>query len=145
MASQGKFHLFLTTAILTLAACGGSETKTTDNNIETATANDASVPASEVTDPAQAAAASPTGALTADYMVGKWSAMDEDCSDILEFRKDGTVSTPIADAKWTLTGDQLAIDYGEGSTQKPTTIKPLGPDRIEITTSSGRKETQKRC
>ena len=71
--------------------------------------------------------------------------MGEDCKDTIEFRKDGTAITPIGPGKWTLTGDQLAMDFGDGSKQKPSTIKPIGPDRIEITTASGRKETEKRC
>ena len=78
-------------------------------------------------------------------MVGKWSAMNEDCKDTLEFRKDGTVVTPFGDAKWALNGDQLAVDFGEGSKVDPSTIRALGPDRIEITKGSGNKETQKRC
>lgn len=90
-------------------------------------------------------AAAADGALGADYMVGKWSAMDENCADTLDFRKDGTVKTPFGDAKWTLAGDKLALDFGDGSKVDPSTIKVLSPDRIEITKKSGGKETQKRC
>ena len=85
------------------------------------------------------------GALSADYMVGKWSAMDENCAETLDFRKDGTVVTPFGNARWALNGDKLAVDFGEGSKVDPSTIKALGPDRIEITKGSGNKETQKRC
>ena len=145
MTSHADLRPLLAASILALAACGGSETNTA-NDAANAPANaapeNAAAPANEN---AAAAAPAAAGAVTVDYMVGKWSAMDEDCSDTLEFRKDGTMTTPIGDAKWTLTGDRLAIDYGDGSKQPASTIKPLGPDRIEITTESGRKQTEKRC
>jgi hypothetical protein len=78
-------------------------------------------------------------------MVGKWSAMGEDCSSTLEFHKDGTANSPIGPGKWTLVGDKLSFDFGDGSTQAPSTIKVLSQDRIEITRASGGKETEKRC
>ena len=99
-----------------LAACGGDESSNAATEVaaneaapEVAAANDAA--------PVTPAAAEVGGAPTADYMVGKWSAIDEDCSDTLEFRKDGTLTTPIGDAKWTLVGDKLTMDYGDGSKQ----------------------------
>jgi hypothetical protein len=95
--------------------------------------------------PATPAAAAVGGAPTADYMVGKWSAVDEDCSDTLEFRKDGTLTTPIGDAKWTLVGDKLTMDYGDGSKQPASSLKVLSQEQIEITRGSGGKETSKRC
>jgi hypothetical protein len=144
MTSHTKLHLTLAGALLALAACGSGTTNAVNEATNAAPANEAAAPANQAAAPAPAATAAP-GAVTADYMVGKWSAMGEDCKDTLEFRKDGTMTTPIGDAKWTLNGDKLAIDYGEGSKQPESTIKPLGPDRIEITTSSGRKETEKRC
>ena len=133
---------------LALAACGGTESASNAAN------NSAEAPAAgmAVNDPAANTAASsvtpavaPGGAVTADFMVGKWSAMNEDCSDTIEFRKDGTAGTPFGDGKWTLTGDKLAMDFGDGSTTKPSTISVLSQDRIEITKASGGKETQKRC
>lgn len=72
--------------------------------------------------------------------------MGEDCADTIEFRKDGTAATPFGEGKWSLAGDKLVMDFGEGSSNlDPSAIKPLGPDRIEITKASGTKETQKRC
>ena len=85
------------------------------------------------------------GAVNADFLVGKWSAFAEDCKNTIEFRKDGTAVTPIGEAKWSLSGDKLQFDYGDGSKQPPSTVKPLGNDRIEFTKESGTKETQKRC
>ena len=150
MTSRSQFHPFTAAAILTLAACGGGGADTNSANIadNSVMENEAAAPANETAAPSQAAPAT-AGAVTADFMIGKWSATNEDCSEVLEFRKDGTVKTPIGDAKWTLAGDQLAgdqlaVDFGDGSTLQPSTIKSLGPDRIEISDASG-KETQKRC
>jgi hypothetical protein len=146
MTSRARFHPLVAAAILTLAACGGGEANTTnmaDN--AAATGNEAVNQAAAPAEATPATAPATAAGLSADYMVGKWSAIGEDCSETLEFRKDGMVTTPIGDAKWTLNGDQLAIDYGDGSKIQPSSIKALGPDRIEITTASGRKETEKRC
>lgn len=137
-------------AMAMLTACGGAgSASNADSN---AAANDAAetanaaAPAANEAAPATAPAASGSTTLSADYMVGKWSAMtDGDCSDVLEFHKDGTVKTPFADAKWALNGDMLSIDFGDGSKQTPSRIKPLSPNQIEVTTGSGRKETQSRC
>jgi hypothetical protein len=139
-----RYSALLTAALLTLAACGSGETKAANEVVNTAPAKEAAVPANAAAAPAAAVPAQ-AGVLSADYMVGKWSAMDEDCSSTIEFRKDGTVETPIGPGKWTLAGDKLGFDYGEGSKQEPSTVKVLSPDRIEISTSSGRKETEKRC
>ena len=122
------------------------------NKAEPAAANAANVaaadPAAPVVNtvtPVATPAAAAAGALSADYMVGKWSAIGEDCSHTVEFRKDGTVATPMGNAKWTLDGNKLVFDYGEGSKQPPSSIKVLSPDRIEISKAGGKSETQKRC
>jgi len=137
--------------VVALAACGGTDSESNAaNTAESPTANESDANDSATLSSNDAAnavtpSASSDGAVTADFMVGKWSAMGEDCSDTIEFREDGTVATPIGDGKWTLTGDKLAFDYGDGSTQKPSTISVISMDRIEITKASGGKETQKRC
>jgi hypothetical protein len=141
MTSRTDLRPTLAAAILALSGCGSNEMNSANMSAGT---NEIAAPVNQATAPAPAAPTA-AGAVTADYMIGKWSAMDEDCSDVLEFRKDGTAVTPIGEAKWTLAGDKLAIDFGDGSKPAPSTIKPLGPNRIEITTSSGRKETEKRC
>jgi hypothetical protein len=138
---------WLAAAILTLAACAGGDSNTA-NAANDAAANQA--PSNEAVAPINAAApAAPasttSAALSSDYMVGKWSAIGEDCSHTLEFRKDGTVTTPIGEAKWTVAGDKLSIAYPDGSEPTTTTVKTLGMDRIELTHASGTKETEKRC
>ena len=145
MTSRVQFQRLLAALTLTLAACGGgSEANTANVPDQTVTENDAATPIN------QAAAAAPVApaagaVLAADYMVGKWSAVGEDCSATLEFRKNGTVVTPIGEAKWTVAGDKLSIDYGDGSKPTVSSIKALDPGRIEITHASGTKETEKRC
>lgn len=110
-------------------------------------ANESNVAAAPVVETA-APAASPAavaGDLSSDFMVGKWSAMAEDCTDTVEFRKDGAAVTPFGTVKWSLDGDKLVFDFGDGSKQPASTVKVLTPDRIEITKDGGKTETQKRC
>jgi hypothetical protein len=125
-----------------LAACGGDNAAQANNEAGTAVNDAAPAPLAEN---AAVPAAAATGGAEAQYMLGKWSAIDEDCADTLEFRNDGKVTTPVGDANWTMAGDKLTIDHGDGSKPTTTTIKQLSADRIEITSASGRKETQKRC
>lgn len=144
MTNQMRFALGLTATML-LAACA----KSAPDAANAASAANAAVeaPAAPAAAPAVEAAAPAAvgGAPTADYMVGKWSAIEEDCSDTLEFRKDGTLTTPIGDAKWTLVGDKMTMDYGDGSKQPASTLKVVSQERIEVTTGSGKKEFSKRC
>lgn len=127
-----------------LGACGGNSGDEPSN----AASNVAEAPpasAELVENLAAPAATDGSGSFTAEYMAGKWSAIDEDCSETLEFRKDGTVTTPIGTAKWTIAGDSLSIDYGDGSKPTVSKVRVLGPDRIELTHASGTKETERRC
>lgn len=146
MNRKAARYLLLIAAAGSLAACG-SKDPDANASANVAAANEAVAEpdaANEVT-ATPAAAPAVAGAPTADFMVGKWSAMGEDCKDVLEFKNDGTVATPIGPGKWALDGDKLSFDYGDGSKQEPSTIKVLSADRIEITRASGGKETEKRC
>ena len=140
MTNALRYSLGLAAAAL-LIGCSKAEAPTAE------AANDTELPAAAApAAPAAAPAAAPVAAgLGPDFMVGKWSAMNEDCADTLEFRKDGSVATPFGEGKWTLAGDQLSVDFGEGNKMDPSTIKVLSQDRIEISKKSGGKETQKRC
>ena len=135
----------LAASALALCACGSTSAA---NNADAAADPAANQPAAA---PAPAAPAAPAaapaaaGAFNADYMVGKWSAINENCAGTIDFRKDGSVTTPIGEAKWTVSGDQLSIDYHDGSQPTVSSVKVLGPARIELTHSSGTKETEKRC
>jgi hypothetical protein len=133
-------------AAAALLACG-KQAAVANNSENSAAAEPAANAAANAAAANTAAPAAPpaAGALTADYMVGKWSAIGEDCKATIDFKKDGTVTTPIGHAKWTVTGDKLSINYGDGSEPTASSIKVLDPNRIEITHSSGTKETEKRC
>jgi hypothetical protein len=131
--------LLLGTAVALLAC--GKQQAAANNSANAVTA----APAEANTAAAAPAAPAAAGTVNADFMVGKWSAMGEDCSHTIDFRKDGTVTTPIGDGKWSLAGDKLSFDYGDGSKQPPSSIKMLTHDRIEITRGSGGKEIEKRC
>jgi hypothetical protein len=130
-----------------LTACGGGGAESANNAAAEVAANEPVTEAAAANEaaPVVPATAEVGGAPTADYMVGKWSAIEEDCSDTLEFRKDGSLTTPIGEAKWTLVGDKMTMDYGDGSKQPASTLKVVSQDRIEITTGGGRTEFSKRC
>src|SRR5687768_8541332 len=128
-----KWGLPVSAAAL-LAACGGNEVAEANNE---AVAVNEPAPTPEAENLVVPAASTAAGDVSAQYMTGKWSAIDENCAETLEFRNDGKVTTPVGDANWTLAGDKLTIDHGNGSKPATTTIKPLGPDRIEVTTASG--------
>lgn len=107
-----------------------------------AAANTATPVVNTATPAATPAAAA--GALSADFMVGKWSAMGT-CGDTIEFRKDGSVATPIGPGKWSLTGDQLLITPDGADKQKPSTVARVDDKTISITSADGKAETQHRC
>ena len=122
------------------------------NKAEPASANDVAVvanvaePVTNTAAPAAPVEAAAGGdALSTAFMTGKWSAMAEDCTDTVEFRKDGTLVTPIGNGKWALDGDKLNADFGDGNKQAPSSIKALSHDRIEVTRADGKVEHQKRC
>ena len=121
------------------------------NKAEPLPANDVAVvlnaadPVVETATPTATPTAAGGDALSTEFMTGKWSAMAEDCADTVEFRKDGTMVTPIGNAKWALDGAKLNVDFGDGAKQDPSSIKVLSHDRIEVTKAGGKTETQKRC
>jgi hypothetical protein len=146
-----RFHariLVLFGAAAALLACGKQQAAAngTENaaSAAPATAENAST-ATATANVANAAGSAAPGAVNADFLVGKWSAIAEDCKNTVEIRKDGTAVTPIGEAKWTLTGDKLLFDYSDGSKQPPSTVRALGNDRIEFTHDSGSKDTERRC
>ena len=146
-----RFHartLVLCGAAAALLACGKEQAAAngTENAASAgpATTENASIVAATANTASAATTAAP-GAVNADFLVGKWSAIAEDCKNTVEFRKDGTAATPIGDAKGTLTGDKLLFDYSDGSKQPPSTVRAVGKDHIEFTRDSGEKDTEKRC
>jgi hypothetical protein len=146
-----QFHartLILVGAAAALLACGKEQAAANDSansaSAAPATTENAAVATATANTASDATSAAP-GAVNADFLVGKWSAIAEDCKNTVELRKDGTAVTPIGEAKWTLTGDELLFDYSDGSKQPPSTVRALDKDRIEFTRASGSKDTEKRC
>src|SRR3954454_25022382 len=148
MIMKIHFHartLMLFGAAAALLACGKEQAaaNASANSASAAPATTENVTAATATTNDTASAA--PGAVNTDFMVGKWSAIAEDCKNTVELRKDGTAMTPIGEAKWTLTGDKLQFDYSDGSKQPPSTVRAVGKDRVEFTRDSGSKDTEKRC
>jgi hypothetical protein len=148
-----KIHFHARTLMLfgagaALLACGKEQAaaNATANSASAAPATTENATAATATaNTAPEPAVSAPGAVNAAFLVGKWSAIAEDCKNVVELRKDGTATTPVGEAKWTLTGDKLQFDYSDGSKQPPSTVRPLSNDRIEFTRDSGSKDTEKRC
>src|SRR3954447_7246474 len=136
--------LMLFGAAAALLACG-KEQAAANASANSASAAPATTENATAANTANDTAVSAPGAVNAGFLVGKWSAIAEDCKNVVELRKDGTATTPVGEAKWTLTGDKLQFDYSDGSKQPPSTVRPLGNDRIEFTRDSGSKDTEKRC
>jgi hypothetical protein len=142
-----KARALMLLGIIILPACGSTHAAN-DSNAAVAEVTITNTPnATAPADSGNAAtpAATNSRGFGTDFMVGKWSAMGEDCSVVIDFHKDGSVTTPIGVAKWTAIGDKLSIAYPDGSAPTVSSIKVLDPARIEITHSSGTKETEKRC
>ena len=105
-------------SLLLLAACGG-ETRDAANESANAAA-----PAANVTAPADNAAAAAAeedaaaaaggavgdGTLSREYLVGRWTEMDDCAEGATEFRADGTFLFPWGDSgRWSLDGDRLTM------------------------------------
>ena len=136
-------------AMMLVAGCGGKAATNEENGATAATAT-ANAPATAAPSANAASAATPAaapaaGGLTAEFMVGKWSAFNGDCSHTIELKKDGTATTPIGTAKWAVKGDTLSFDYEDGSKPTASVVKPAGANEIEFTHESGSKEVEKRC
>jgi hypothetical protein len=138
--------LLLLSAAAILLGCNKQAPAANDSVNTTAHAAPANDMAqSDAANVASNSVAAAVGSVTPDFLIGKWSAMGEDCSATVEFRKDGTAITPIGKAKWTLTGDKLRFEYSDGSNQPPSTVRPVGKDRLQTITESGKEDMQKRC
>ena len=144
MDSVGWKSQVMIAAAIALTACNA---KAPTNQVVANAVDNGATSTANTAAPVVAAAAPATasGALTPEFMVGKWSAMNGDCSATIDFNKDGTVNTPMGKAKWTVKGDTLTFDYGDGSKPTVSTVKPTGPDKMEFTHDSGAKETEIRC
>jgi hypothetical protein len=145
MKTKGRTLLLLGSATAILLACNkqAPAANSSSATINAPPANPAT-PVEQAND-ASNALAKAAGSITPDFLIGKWSALGEDCRATVEIRKDGTAVTPMGEAKWTLTGDKLKFEYGDGSKQPPSTVRPVGKDRLLTITESGNEDMEKRC
>ena len=143
MKTKGHTLLLLGSATAILLACNKqAPAANASSNATTKSPPAASV---EQANDASNVLAKAAGSITPDFLIGKWSALGEDCRATVEIRKDGTAVTPMGEAKWTLTGDKLKFEYGDGSKQPPSTVRPVGKDRLLTITESGNEDMEKRC
>jgi hypothetical protein len=108
-------HLAIAAAaasVLVLAACSG-ETGDAANESANAAApagNAAAAAAEEDAAAAAADAAVGDGTLSREYLVGRWTEMDDCAEGATEFRADGTFLFPWGDSgRWSLDGDRLTM------------------------------------
>ena len=142
---QWKMRAAIAASML-VAGCGGKAATNEQNAAAAGSANAAAVaPAANAAAPATPAAAPAAGTLTTEFMVGKWSQFDGDCSKTIEFRNDGTVTTTIGVAKWTDNRETLTFDYHDGSKPTVSKVRSVDANQIEFTHDSGSKEIEKRC
>ena len=105
-------------SLLLLAACGG-ETRDAANESANAAApaanvaapaDNAAAAAAEEDAAAAAGAADGDGTLNREYLVGRWTEMDDCAEGATEFRADGTFLFPWGDSgRWSLDGDRLTM------------------------------------
>ena len=133
-------------AIFALAACGtpaGNESGEANNSAVVAdpmppAANDAK-PADNAT--SDAAAPAGDGALTRDYLVGRWTNSG-DCGDAIEFRADGSMTGPFGEtAQWELRGDQLFMV----GNPDPLTVVVIDQATMQTTNPGGTQRRATRC
>ncbi len=87
-------------------------------------------------------AGAPAPALTAGYMVGRWTD-NEDCADAVVFRTDGRfVAADNAEGRWDLAGDRLTL---EGVRTVIMRIVPIDRDTVSVINEDGSLGRSTRC
>jgi hypothetical protein len=146
----GPAKAALAASLLALAACGGGGTGNESAKAAGAANGDdanAAAPApaagNEVNQAAAAPAAAGDGAVTREYLVGRWTEEEmNDCAGAAtEFRADGTFLFPWGDTgNWSLAGDQLTMTGNSNA----LTVRAVDANTIEIRSPS-RTYRNKRC
>ena len=106
-------------SVLVLAACGGETGDAANESTNAAPPADNAAAAAAEEDAAAAAEAEPAnaagaaggdGTLSREFLVGRWTEMDDCAEGATEFRADGTFLFPWGDSgRWTLDGDRLTM------------------------------------
>lgn len=145
-------------ALVGLSACdmlglnksGGSNASTASN----AAATNTVAPANAAADAGAATGGKPTGeagatpasaAFTGEvnvaFLVGRWTD-NNDCSNVVEFRSDGTYTTPAGDGMWSLNGDRLTF---QGSSTVSAQVAAPDANTIMLTHDNGTLGRSTRC
>ena len=149
----GSTKAALAASLLALAACGGGGAGNESINAEGAAnqsgganggaTTEAPVPAGNASDANAAAAPAGEGgaALSREYLVGRWTEMDDCAEAATEFRADGSFVFPWGDTgRWTLTGNRLSLSSNTDALQ----LRAIDRDTLEVT-SPGRTYRSTRC
>ena len=83
-----------------------------------------------------------SGGFDGAFLVGRWSNLS-DCSEFMEFRSDGTFTSPILQGNWDLSGNRLTI-RGTGF-EYHTTFRKIDERTLESTDNSGKSGQTRRC
>jgi hypothetical protein len=115
-------HLAIAAAaasVLVLAACSGETGDAANESANAAAPAGNAAAAAAEEDAAAAADAAPAnaagvavgdGTLSREYLVGRWTEMDDCAEGATEFRADGTFLFPWGDSgRWSLDGDRLTM------------------------------------
>jgi hypothetical protein len=92
--------------------------------------------------PASTAAAPAGGAVTPQFLVGRWTD-NNDCTQTIQFRDDGSFVTPDGgQGYWTLNGDRLTF---QGTSTVTAQIAAPNADTIMLTHANGTVGRSTRC
>lgn len=146
-------------ALVGLSACdmlglnkGGESNASAASNVA-APAN-ATAPANAAADasggaggkPAGEAGATPasapfSGEVNTAFLIGRWTD-NNDCNNVVEFRSDGTYTTPAGDGMWSLNGDRLTF---QGSSTVSAQVAAPDANTIMLTHDNGTLGRSTRC
>lgn len=145
----GPAKAALAASLLALAACGSggaanesaNATAAPGNGADANAATRAPAPGNEVNQAAAAPAGD--GAVTREYLVGRWTEeqMNDCAGGATEFRADGTFLFPWGDTgQWTLAGDQLTMTGNSNA----LAVRVVDANTLEVRSPS-RTYRNKRC
>jgi hypothetical protein len=78
---------------------------------------------------------------SANLLLGRWTD-DGDCGVVIEFRRDGSFTTPEGSGRWSLEGSQLTF---VGASAASATVRAVGNDRILLVHPNGSIGQSLRC
>jgi hypothetical protein len=81
------------------------------------------------------------GEVTAAFLVGRWTDTNN-CENVVDFRPDGTFSTPAGGGMWALNGDRLTF---QGSSTVSARVAAPDANTIMLTHDDGTLGRSTRC